>query len=344
MMRTAVLLVALCSSGRAEKVCPPLSTPFAAQELFAFDPPSGLEGWKQILQLDPAPTTIASFEVITAEMVCAAHAVGVRVVHCIDFGGDLTNATVRTKWVEDQVSAIAATGIDGFNVDVEGNSAHRNELTELIAELRNKTRAANPHSQLSFDLAWTPQGREGGYDYPALAKLLDFIVPMDYDEVQGLHASANSPMGNLVSGIAGYKAVGIDASQLVIGLPWYGYDFPCKTTTKWADCMWPAWSEVHQVGYMSANETALQSGSRTDAATVTVYTDYMVNGTRHQTWFDNPTTLAAKYEKARLLGARGIAMWTAGEVNYSKPQGQDMWRAMSSFFRKSLAEETHIHI
>ena len=40
-------------------------------------------------------------------------------------------------------------------------------------------------------------------------------------------ASANSPVGLIESGLTDFLKLGINASQLVIGVPWYGYDYKC---------------------------------------------------------------------------------------------------------------------
>ena len=67
----------------------------------------------------------------------------------------------------------------------------------------------------------------GGYDYPALSRCLDHIVPMAYD-MTGFSAAANAPLPLIVDGVVRqYKALGIPPARLVVALPWYAYDFTC---------------------------------------------------------------------------------------------------------------------
>lgn len=45
------------------------------------------------------------------------------------------------------------------------------------------------------------------------------------------------PLPELLQGIAQYAAVGVPASQLVIALPRYGYDYPCTTEEPGSACL-----------------------------------------------------------------------------------------------------------
>ena len=70
-------------------------------------------------------------------------------------------------------------------------------------------------------------------------------------------AAANSPTENIVKGVAQYVAAGVPASKLVIGLPWYGWDYPCDSGTPAPGCsvvppagsQWYGWAT--QVGHFS---------------------------------------------------------------------------------------------
>ena len=53
--------------------------------------------------------------------------------------------------------------IDGVNIDIEGNTANRDELTALVSELNRELKAVEPAYQLSFDLGISPDGQKNGY-------------------------------------------------------------------------------------------------------------------------------------------------------------------------------------
>ena len=54
---------------------------------------------------------------------------------------------------------------------------------------------------------------------------------MAYDMIDWKHDQfANSPLRGIQSGVAQYAKLQISPQQIVLGLPWYGYDFPCNST------------------------------------------------------------------------------------------------------------------
>ena len=94
-----------------------------------------------------------------------------------------------------------------------------------------------------------------------------------------------------------------------------------------------------QVSYSTAR--AQLSGSSAselayDNETVTAWFEYFADdgddsAVRHQLWFDDPTTLSAKYAIARGTALRGVAFWTADQVEYDNGEAASMWGALASF-------------
>ena len=85
-----------------------------------------------------------------------------------------------------------------------------------------------------MDVAWSPNCiDERCYDVLSLAKVTDFLVVMSYDERSQIRgpciASANSALQLTATGLADYIDLGIDPSLLVMGVPWYGYNYPCRS-------------------------------------------------------------------------------------------------------------------
>jgi len=344
--------------------CKPIANP-ALKEIFAFW--TGGDDWKQQAWDWDMTTTICAFADIPQELICHAHAHNARVVFGTNFPKDqLTNASARTAWVKSTVEKVKANYADGVNVDIEGNSANRDDLTTLITELYSELKNAYGGYQLSFDLAIFPKGQTKGYDHLALSKHLDFIVPMAYDECWGsLHATANSPFSALQKGVQEYASLGVDVDKLVLGLPWYAWKWPCSVATIGQTCnvvvpagkKWYGW--VTQISYTTAHNTMVEKagGNATlDNATMTKYFDFLIhldemhpdenergNGDRQQIWFDDPTTLGAKYSECKKLGIRGVAFWTADEVDYTEGNlTADMWAALRQFNNPSNFSSVYV--
>lgn len=155
---------------------------------------------------------------ISQLLLCKAHKLGVRVVGFTywpwntspEAWGQLANATKRQLWVKGAVATAIRLGLDGYNVDIEGqmNASLRDSLTSLTCELRAALTTAIPGATVSFDLAVDPGAYPPimqGYDYAGLARCLDVLAPMAYDMVDPILGTmihhANSPLPGVLSGI-----------------------------------------------------------------------------------------------------------------------------------------------
>ena len=137
---------------------------------------------------------------------------------------------------------------DGLNIDIEGELQNSTEQQELLTQLVRDTvaafKSANDDYQVTFDVAWSPDCIDGRcYDYVAIAAAVDFVVVMSYDErsqiLGACTASANSALPTTIVGLHGYTQPGIPPEKLVLGLPWYGYDYPCLSLTDDSVCIIP---------------------------------------------------------------------------------------------------------
>ena len=160
-------------------------------------------------------------------------------------------------------------------------------------------------------------------------------------------AAANSPIDNIAKGVAQYVAAGVPASKLVIGLPWYGWDYPCDPSNPAPGCavtppagqQWFGWAT--QVGYGQVMQIQQNAGAQitVDSTTQTKHFDYTVSTGkakgRHQLWFDDPQTLVDKYRKCKILGTHGVGFWTADMPDYTTNEGTQMWTAVDQGFPPS---------
>lgn len=85
-------------------------------------------------------------------------------------------------------------------------------------------------------MPWAPRGVDGRY-YPwkELADASDFLFVMAYDMRSQIYdaciAGANSPRALVQQGIDEFLVThGVPADKLVLGLPWYGYEYECQST------------------------------------------------------------------------------------------------------------------
>ena len=206
---------------------------------------------------------------------------------------------------------MSAKNLDGVNFDFEGEgSGDRNGLTSLITQVSHALHAANPHWQVTMATYASAAADSGGfYDIAALAPAVDGFFVMAYDMND---RSVPSPTAPLVGGsfndteaLQQFTAV-VPPSKVILGVPYYGYDWPTTDGTSTAQAT-GAESPLSD-GVIAA------SGHPTywDPSTDTVWTSYQVGTQWHETYFDNPTSLAMKAQLANSFHIAGLGIWALG--------------------------------
>ena len=227
----------------------------------------------------------------------------------------MLNASWRAGWVASNVRSMGLTSKDGFDglaLDIEdfaGNATLRDALTSLVCELRAAMTAALPGSQLSFAAAADPATNAAHYDYAGIARCLeagDFIFPMGYCMSEAKHTnvgSPNSPLPAVKRGLTNYQQLGVKASNLVLGLPFFGFDVPCVDNASEAGCTIEpgSWSTSQfEAGYGIIQEVLLPLAGgakalRWNDSAASPWFDYHKRGSkgleRHRVYFDDPRSI-----------------------------------------------------
>lgn len=331
-------------------LCSPVSgAPARAQEIFGFVGGDGST-------LDWSRTTTVAWST-DDEILCAAHKAGARIVLAAPgpdkvFGA---NETVRKQWVASAVRAVVNAHADGMVFDWESpttsSSPSMRAYIEIIGETRTALRAVSASYQVTVCVAWSPDDIDGrDYDVVGLAAHSDLLYVMDYDTRSQIYddcvAGANAPYFGMVHGLTRYVDVGVPKSQLVLGVPWYGYRYECLPATppharlcpirpvpfRGVNCSDAAGSEV---GYAAILQHARRSttGRQWDSNQGAPYFNTVeptADGTTAtvQYWYDDAQSLRAKYAYARQQGIRGVGPFTYTEVGDHAP---DMWSALDTF-------------
>lgn len=301
-------------------------------------------------------TTVALVGFYDTDLLCHAHEHGVQVVKLSNFPtSDLPNRTARQNWIKLQATDIALKFLDGINIDyedaVDPDSPQQVGLTNLVRETSEMLHSQG--SQVSFDVAWSAKGTDGRhYDYQAIANYSDLIFIMAYDEQSQFDppctARPNSGIYMTAKGLQTYLDLGIPSKKMILGVPWYGYDYPCVTLYANDTCSIKKWSfrgsvcsdaVGKQYPYTNLVKTRKKYHAkyRWDKESLTPWYDYyMPKGNEdkaHQVRYDDELSLGYKYMLAVMSGLRGVGMWTANFLDYSDtPEGamerQAMWSSL----------------
>eukprot|EP00928_Gymnodinium_smaydae_P057646 TRINITY_DN40867_c0_g1_i1.p1 TRINITY_DN40867_c0_g1~~TRINITY_DN40867_c0_g1_i1.p1 ORF type:complete len:396 (+),score=30.08 TRINITY_DN40867_c0_g1_i1:66-1253(+) len=353
-----------------ESLCRPISGPPTNPhgELYGF-----YGTWKNSSILGPGEdvnwthVTTVAWASLDAVM-CLAHEHGARAVIAappIDLGA-LLEQTARKVWIQKALSQVQDTYRDGIVFDYEEplkvGSAEARAYSLLIAETRDAFHAANPSLQISTCVAWSPDNIDGrGYPYAELAESSDLLYVMDYDTRSQIFdsqciAGPNAPFPGMVRGIERYLDLGIDPSKLLLGVPWYGYRYPCLPGTapdavycpikqvpfRGVNCSDAAGSEVEYAtirSVLKSMDPKISGGLRRDSSTGDPYFNAIEVGENgenvvYQYWFDDPVSLRAKYKFARQRGLLGIGPFVFVFLNPidAADDAIDMWSSFDDFF------------
>lgn len=339
-----------CPCAREELCQPVRSQP--AFEVFVFD--VGKKDWK--FYDWTKVTTVAAFGEYDAELMCYAHSKGARVV----LKGDVPLSYIvdpvnRTAWIQEKVQLAKSQFMDGINIDVEQavetGSPEYYALTALVKETTGSFHTVIPGSQVSFDVAWSPKCIDKRcYDYLTIADSCDLLFVMSYDEQSQIWgdciAMANAPFNQTLTAYDQYISMNIEPKKLVMGVPWYGYDYSCLNFTKEGICTIPkvpfrgapcSDASGKQIPYsiMMKQINSSISGRLWDENQRAPYYNYKdTEGRVHQVWYDDPESIALKAAYVAQRGLRGIGMWNGNILDYSsdpvaQQQTVDMWNALT---------------
>ena len=329
-------------------------------EVFAFTPTGG--------QLYPSYdwsilTTLAWVNNNTA--MCVAHEHGRRAVSLAKVDANKL-ASADEQELDEMATGIATDAyvrfLDGVNFDVEtptpsATSALSTNYVRLIEKTSRLLKSWSPDgdAQISVDVAWSPGGIDGRwYANSKLVEVADVVFIMAYDmQSQNMQsrcvAGANSPYELVRHGLAQWIALtGNETARnkLVLGLPWYGYKYPCvwlggttydpsspplcslkSVPFRGASCSDAAGAQLGLAEVVSLSQMSNASKIRVDASSRSPA--FEVQNT--QIWFDSATSLALKVQLARAFGLRGVGMWHVDALQgLSDKEMAAMWNALAA--------------
>ncbi|EGZ20514.1 hypothetical protein PHYSODRAFT_345489 [Phytophthora sojae] len=263
---------------------------------------------------------------------------------CLGLAEKQTNGAPLFCGLQATYTQIVENYADGVNIDTEKpmHGATAQCMASLVYELRHELEqhALTKNAQITFDVPWAPRGVDGRY-YPwrELADAADFLFVMSYDMRSQVYdacvAGANAPRALVQQGLEEFLlAFDIAPDKLVLGVPWYGYDYPCLGPQQGAVIDDASRCRIRpvpffgapcsdaaggQVDYADVQRLVKRHGlvEQWDPTTETPFVWYAQEGHQSQIWFDNPRSLRAKYRLVRELGLRGVGMWNADTLDYS---------------------------
>ena len=295
-----------------------------------------------------------------ANVITRAHANSDRVVLVIKaFNNATINAVVSNpnasqnaiNWT---IQSIRSRNLDGVNIDFEGSSSSSypnlsSQFSAFVASLSNQVHAAIPGSVVSVDTYSGSASWDGGFmNITQLAPSVDSLFVMAYDMGFGNlpgQAAPNAPLNgwtyNDTTSVRQYVAKA-GAGKVILGVPWYGYKYSTSGNLPYAAASGGAVADTYS-GILDDFSCALQLSRNWDATASSPWASWWSPasgdpcGGNHNTWrelyYDNATSLMAKYDLVNSSDLQGTGMWALGYEGTSP----DLWQALAVKLRASWA-------
>jgi spore germination protein len=232
-----------------------------------------------------------------------------------DFTELMEDEERRTEIIDRLVNLVETNDWDGIHIDFEAIHASDDELiTEFQRELSERLWANDRmvSQAVIARLSDVPSVWGGAYDYRELAKYNDFIVIMAYDftPVGSRTPGPVAPHG-WVRNVASYAASRIPNEKVLLGVPFYGYDWtledddPDRTTGDARPMRFDMTMALQQFDDL---EFFWDEDHKSPWAT---YTDK--DGDKHEVWFENVDSLHYKLDVMTNYDFGGMAAWRLGQ-------------------------------
>jgi len=230
----------------------------------------------------------------------------------------LNSKTSRDNCINNILNYVSTYSLDGVNIDFEFvSSSVRDSFKIFIQDLSNRL-----HTQFSKRLElyiavppvyqWYP-----GYDYMSLSNYSDglFVMCYDYHWSGSSEAGPVSPTFN--STFWGYYAVntslddilslGVDPKKIIVGVPYYGYDWPTESDTLKSKTTGSGSSVI----FKNAKVNSQNYGRKFDSYSKTPYYTYY-STSYHQCFYDDSSSLRYKFGIVKGKDLQGSGCWALG--------------------------------
>ncbi len=276
----------------------------------------------------------------------AAHAKGVRVVPTFQLfdSGNLTkmkaflgSTTAQGRFIGQALELMARRSADGANFDFEPMPASMTpQYLAFLARFNTAMDAQFPKATLvNASSAGAPSSLITG-----LVPIVDrqFVMTYNYrwtgSTVTGAIAPLDHAARNVKIHMKRFMAYAPKAS-LILGVPYYGYDWPVSSTGPNAPVRADkakygavkAVTYASALSFLAAHPEVVRMYDAAEGSSFYTYWDAS-HATWRQVYFEDEQSAAAKYDYAITTGFAGVGIWTLGnDAGYG-----EMWDALGVFF------------
>jgi len=253
----------------------------------------------------------------TTSIINYAHLRGVKVMLTVtNFGSErntkiLTDTVKQWTLINTVISQLKLRNGDGVNFDFETvPAAMKANMVSFCKRAVRGIKAELPLAEVS--LATPAVNWSDGWDLTALSGICDYLIMMGYNYYWGGSKNAGpvAPLAgetyNVTKSIdEDYIGVGVPQSRLLLGMPWYGYDWPVESSVRKSATTGTGTSRT----YIATLPLVSSHGKTFDSSTSVPWMSYLSGTQWRQMWFEDSLSLLMKTNFAKKRNLAGIGIW-----------------------------------
>jgi spore germination protein YaaH len=272
----------------------------------------------------------------TTPVISLAHEKGTKVLLTVTNFGISRNTIILSDTVKQKlllsnvISLLKSRNGDGVNFDLESvGSSQRSNLVKFMTRAVKTIKSELPSAEIS--MAVPAVDWNSSWDINSLAMLCDYLIIMGYDyywsgsTTAGPVAPLETESNNVTRSVNTYLLAGAKPEKLMLGVPWYGYDWPVVSSERKASATGTATARI----YTSAKALAKTNTSTFDQMTKVPWLKYQISSLWRQLWYDDTVSLSMKYNLVNTKNLGGIGIWALSYEGGSSEIWRNIFKAFS---------------
>ncbi len=276
----------------------------------------------------------------TAAVIDSAQAHGVRVNLCVTLFSDhetfFGDSTAKQTLIDSLIAMVRQRNANGVNIDFEAvPSSQATNFNNFLVDLCEQMHSQIPGSQVSIALYAVDWSNV--FDEPTLNNYLDYFIIMGYDYYYA-GSSLSGPNDpcypftssgyNLSRSVNYYLNAGISKEKLVLGLPYYGFDWPTKSATPGDSTTANASVKLYKTVMDNTSGYYSTDNNHWDNNSMSSYWIYKNDSKWHQCFLDDAHAMGKRLDLINQTGIAGMGIWALGyDDGYT-----DMWDMIAEKF------------
>lgn len=251
----------------------------------------------------------------------------------------LGNQTIRMITINNLLAEVIKYDFDGIDIDLEGlnvtnsknGQPNKQLMTEFVTNLSNEFRKVNSVYRISINIGFDYRDMDNIFDVSKIQSKVNYIMIMGYDQYGpwSSFSGPNAPI-RLDNGIGIYDSINhykrlIDKKKLLIGVPWYGYEFATVDNTRLS----PINGNVNYISYKDYIKVVGNFSRKWDSVWQTPWYARKEDSQWYQFHYEDVDSLAIKYDLVKVEGLGGIGIWT---INFGSDR-TELWQLIRDKFK-----------